>query len=299
MNSASEALVRISYGAHGVVEDSSGLMHACLFRRAVGRPCCGDRVMVRRVDSRTLVVEEILVRKNEFMRADQRGRPQVIAANLDQVMVVIAPRPLPSRDGLDRYLVAIHSMGITPVIVMNKTDLPVAGSDPGSDTLRRLDDYSALGYPVIRVSAHDPEAVKILTPAMGTGTSILVGQSGVGKSSLVRALLPDLDIQTGALSRVTGKGTHTTTTTILYELPGGGRLIDSPGVWEYGLWKIEDTLIADGFPEFGPFRGQCRFHNCVHLSEPGCAIKQAVGDQQLCNWRYSAYTRLLQQNRKA
>ena len=135
-----------------------------------------------------------------------------------------------------------------------------------------------------------------LWPLVEGHTSVLVGQSGVGKSSLIRALLPDLDIQTGALSRVTGKGTHTTTTTMLYQLPGGGRLMDSPGVWEYGLWKLDDAALAGGFPEFGAYAGQCRFNNCRHLSEPGCAIKAAAESGDIRSWRYQSYQRLMEQN---
>ena len=123
-----------------------------------------------------------------------------------------------------------------------------------------------------------------------------MGQSGVGKSSLVRRLLPDLDIQVGDLSKITGKGTHTTTTTTLYSLPGGGQLIDSPGVWEYGLWELADADIALGFPEFSEFFGQCKFNNCLHSSEPGCAVKSATNDGRIKDWRYQSYLRLLEQN---
>ena len=127
---------------------------------------------------------------------------------------------------------------------------------------------------------------------------MLVGQSGVGKSSLINQLLPDIDIQTGALSKATGKGTHTTTATTLYEFTAGGYLIDSPGVWEYGIWKLERDELAAGFIEFNSWLGGCRFNNCVHSSEPDCAIKQAVIDGQIQEWRYQSYLRLLSQNSK-
>jgi ribosome biogenesis GTPase len=123
-----------------------------------------------------------------------------------------------------------------------------------------------------------------------------VGQSGVGKSSLINHLLPDLDIQTGAISSSTGKGTHTTTSTMLYQIPEGGFLIDSPGVWEYGIWKLDREDLAAGFVEFKPWLGQCRFNNCVHATEPDCAIKRAVEDGHILEWRYQSYRRLLKQN---
>ncbi len=149
---------------------------------------------------------------------------------------------------------------------------------------------------VLKTSCKGDPGVAVLEPVLENRTSILVGQSGVGKSSLVRALLPDLDIQTGELSRVTGKGTHTTTTTILYALPGGGRLMDSPGVWEYGLWKLQDRELAAGFPEFAPHADRCRFNDCLHLGEPDCAVRMAVESGHIRQWRHDAYTRLLDQN---
>jgi ribosome biogenesis GTPase len=299
MNQPLAARVRVAYGAHGVAEGPDGEFYDCLFRRKVGRPCCGDQVDISSTDGQSWVVEQLHPRRNEFVRADQRGRRHVVAANLDRVLVVIAPAPLPSRDLLDRYLIAVHSLGIEPVVVLNKSDLPVAGHDPGSETLRRLDHYAALGYTVVYTDATRADGIEQLRPVVASGTSILVGQSGVGKSSLARRLLPDLDIQTGALSRVTGKGTHTTTTTILYRLPAGGSLIDSPGVWEYGLWKLDDRDIASGFREFAGVSGRCKFNNCTHHHEPGCAIKAAVAAGAIAPWRHAAYTRLLEQNQQA
>jgi ribosome biogenesis GTPase len=159
-----------------------------------------------------------------------------------------------------------------------------------------MPEYEALGYTVIRTSCKTSPGIRDLQPALKNYTSILVGQSGVGKSSLINQLLPDLDIQTGALSTATGKGTHTTTSTMLYQFTGGGYLIDSPGVWEYGIWKLSNEELAAGFIEFKPWLGNCRFNNCVHATEPDCAIKQAVADGHIRDWRYQSYLRLLKQN---
>jgi len=294
----SEALVLVSYGSQGVVLLSDGERKRCKFRRNVGRPYCGDRVLVARADDASLVVENILPRKNYFVRADERQRQHIIAANLDQVLIVVAARPLPSRDLMERYLLAVHSLGIEPLIVLNKTDLEVAADETaaGAKVLAHMPDYKALGYTVIHTSCKGAPGIAGLQSVLRDRTSILVGQSGVGKSSLINQLLPDLQIQTGELSTATGKGTHTTTSTMLYQFTGGGYLIDSPGVWEYGIWKLDHYELAAGFIEFQPWFGQCRFNNCVHATEPDCAIKHAVAEGQIRDWRYQSYLRLLKQN---
>ena len=288
----------MSYGSQGVVLLADGERKRCKFRRRVGRPYCGDRVMVARADEASLVVEAVLPRRNYFVRTDERQRRNIIAANLDQVLIVVATRPLPSRDLMERYLLAVHSLGIEPVIVYNKTDLELAPDETanGVQVLAHMPDYEALGYTVIRTSCKTAPGIAGLQSILKDKTSILVGQSGVGKSSLINQLIPDLHIQTGELSNATGKGTHTTTSTMLYQLTDGGYLIDSPGVWEYGIWKFEDREIASGFIEFEPWLGHCRFNNCLHASEPACAIKQAVADGNIRDWRYQSYLRLLEQN---
>ena len=270
----------------------------CKFRRNVGRPFCGDRVLVAQADDASLVVEKILPRENNFVRTDDRQRKHIIAANLDQVLIVVATRPLPSRDLMERYLLAVHSLGIEPVIVYNKTDLQVAADETanGAQVLGHMPDYEALGYNVIRTSCKTAPGISGLQSVLKNKTSILAGQSGVGKSSLINQLIPDQHIQTGELSNATGKGIHTTTSTIMYQLTDGGYLIDSPGVWEYGLWKLDSAEIATGFIEFEPWLGRCHFNNCLHASEPGCAIKQAVADGYILDWRFQSYLRLLEQN---
>ena len=293
-----QGLVLVSYGSQGVVLLRDGKRQRCKFRRGVGRPFCGDQVMVAPADDDSLVVESILPRRNTFVRADERQRKHAIAANLDLAVIVIAARPLPSRDLVERYLLAVHSLGIEPVLVLNKTDLEIAENESaaGAIVLGHMPDYEELGYKVVRTSCKASPGISELQPLLKGRISILVGQSGVGKSSLINRLLPDLDIQTGDLSHATGKGTHTTTSTKLYQFTDGGFLIDSPGVWEYGIWKLGNDELAAGFKEFKPFLGQCRFNNCVHASEPDCAIKQAVADGHILDWRYQSYLRLLKQN---
>jgi ribosome biogenesis GTPase len=285
-------LILVSYGTGGLAELADGRRVECSYRRSIGRPFCGDRVAIEDADGNTRVVSEILPRKNVFVRAGNRKQKQVVAANLDQVLIVIAPAPEPNRDLVERYLVAVHSLGIEPLIVVNKAELL---GEQGEGPLARLGEYSELGYGVVETSCKGAPGIDALIPLLENQTSILVGQSGVGKSSLVNALLPDHDLQTGELSRATGKGTHTTTTTIMYTLPCSGRLIDSPGVWEYGLWEMDENELAAGFPEIRSRAGGCRFNDCKHGSEPDCSVRQAVESGEIREWRYQSYLRLLEQ----
>lgn len=290
----STALIRASYGNQGVGELAGGRQVDCVYRRAVGRPLCGDLVELEDTSRSELAVVRILPRRNLFVRADRQNHKQPVAANLDRVLIVIAPQPAPSKDLVERYLVAASSLGIPPLLVINKAELLEPERPP---PFNRLQLYRDLGYEVVELSCKSAPGVEPLLPWLGGTTSILVGQSGVGKSSLVNRLIPDLELQTGTLSRSTGKGTHTTTTTIMYSLPGGGRLIDSPGVWEYGLWDVTPDELLSGFPEFYPLIGECRFANCRHGSEPGCAISAAAAEGKVHSWRYESYLRLLQQSR--
>lgn len=289
--------ILVSHGNRGLAKLTDGREVKVHYRRGVGRPVCGDRVRLDDVNEQMAVVAEIEDRKNVFARADVRQRMQIVAANLDQVLIVLAVEPAPSRDLLERYLVAAHSLHITPAIVINKVDLPATQTEVENSPFSRLDEYAALGYQVVQTSCKGEPGVEALRALLAEQTSILVGQSGVGKSSLVNRLVPDLDLQTSALSDSTGKGRHTTTSTMMYQLPQSegktGYLIDSPGVWEYGLWLLENDELETGFIEFRPYLGECRFNDCAHDSEPGCAVKKAVSDGAIARWRYESYSRLL------
>lgn len=251
------------------------------FRRRTGRPLAGDRV---RIDDQGAVAE-ILPRSSTFGRGTAQGAFQPIAANLDTLLIVIAPEPAPSEDLLHRYLAAARMQEVEPVVIINKSDLPVPEGPPFCD----LDE---LELEVFRTRAAQPTELGALPDRLTRGIHLLAGQSGVGKSSLANALLPDLDLQTGRLSSTTGKGRHTTTSAQLHRLPGGGWLVDTPGVWEYGLWRMPVEDLARGFPEFER-AGACRFRNCRHDHEPGCAVRVAAEDGRIPACRHRAWLRLL------
>ncbi|MGW8310309.1 MAG: ribosome small subunit-dependent GTPase A, partial [Thiogranum sp.] len=237
------------------------------------------------------VITAVLDRDTVLARPDQNGRSRAIAANIDQVIVVIASKPSCEYGMLDRYLAAAELIGASPVVVLNKADL--LDADSRAKLEQRLAVYPAIGYPLIFTSTRSADGLKDLHEHLKGHISILVGQSGVGKSSLVQALLPDLDIRTGSLSQVTGLGRHTTTVAMLYHVPGGGDLIDSPGVRDFTLSKVAPELLENGFPEFAPYLGQCRFHNCRHLVEPGCAVHNAARDGAISPLRLENYRELV------
>jgi ribosome biogenesis GTPase len=230
-------------------------------------------------------------------RPDPYGKLKPVAANIDRIFIVIAPLPAPHGNLIDRYLVAAEACGIEPVLVLNKTDLLAA--DPGLratvDALLAI--YPTLGYQLLRVSSRPCDAGGGLEPLLAGlrgHTSVFVGQSGVGKSSLVNTLLPGVDLRVGALSELTNKGTHTTTTAQLFHLPSGGSLIDSPGIREFGLWHMSRAQVEQGFREFRPHLGHCRFRDCKHREEPGCAILEAAAAGAISAPRLDSYRRIVE-----
>jgi ribosome biogenesis GTPase len=286
-----EGLVVVRHGANLGVEDSTGRVHHCLVRQNIGHPVCGDRVVWQEAAPGQGVVTALLPRRSVLSRPDHGGQDKPLAANLTRLVVLLAPRPEPSEYLLDQYLVAAELMGVEALIAFNKLDLLDAD---GLVAFRgRLAHYAVIGYPAVWLSLKSGQGLAELTEWLQGETSILVGQSGVGKSSLVKALLPDREIQIGRLSRATGLGRHTTSATTCYRLPCGGRLIDSPGVRSFRLGAIGLAELERGFRELGALAGRCQFADCRHDQEPGCAIKQAVADgrvhpQRLANFRHLA-----------
>ncbi|MGB5300760.1 MAG: small ribosomal subunit biogenesis GTPase RsgA [Thiogranum sp.] len=281
-------LVLAHYGQVSLVEDGNGEVLRCATRRNLPRTVCGDRVLWQASNPREGVIVRVLERNTTLARPDNNERVRPVAANLNQIVVVIACKPSFEYGMLDRYLVAAELIGATPVIVVNKSDL--LDTESRAKLEQRLAIYEDIGYSLLFISTRTTDGLRDLHQQLKSHTSILVGQSGVGKSSLVQALLPDLDIRIGALSQVTGLGRHTTTVTMLYHLPDGGDLIDSPGVRDFSLSPVAVDQLAQGFREFRAYLGQCRFHNCRHASEPGCAVQDAarsgaINQRRLANYR--------------
>ena len=280
-----------NHGRAALVEDAAGALHRCSARRNVPRTVSGDRVRWESSGRGQGVITELLPRRTVLLRPDGPDKTRAMAANLDRVIIVVAARPSFPDELLDRYLAAAEIIGAVPLLVVNKADLL---DDAGRHAMaERLQSFERIGYPVLFTSSRDHDGLKALHAALRDHTSILVGQSGVGKSSLVQALLPDLDIRTGALSEASGLGCHTTTVASLYHLPDGGDLIDSPGVRDFDLWTRDPVEVAHGFREFRDYAGQCRFHNCRHLSEPGCAVQEAARSGAIEARRLESYRRIV------
>ncbi|HHH36651.1 MAG TPA: ribosome small subunit-dependent GTPase A [Gammaproteobacteria bacterium] len=291
-----EGLVVARHGARVTVEDDKGRLHECMSRRRLGTVVCGDRVRWRPARNGHCTLESLQPRRSLLVRPDARGRLRPVCANVDQLVVVNAPlqasvRPPLRLELLDRYLAAAELMEVRALIVVNKIDLI---DEAGRGVLEEaLAHYEATGYPVLLTSTVSGAGMAMLKARLAGHTSVLVGESGVGKSSLIQHLLPDLEIRIGEISAASGLGRHTTTTTTLYHLPDGGDLIDSPGVRDFGLWPVEAAALARGFRDFGPWLGQCRFRNCRHEGEAGCALDAAVAEGHLPARRLESYRAIL------
>ncbi len=285
-----EGRVVVRYGQNLAVRDRAGRLHHCLIRRNIGQAVCGDRVVWQVTGEDEGVVTALLERDSALVRPNYSGQERPLAANITRIVVVLAPLPEPSPYLLDQYLVTAETIGVPALIAVNKSDLLTG--EAGAAFERDFGHYATIGYPVVRISARFEHGLDPLTARLAGETSILVGQSGVGKSSLVNALLPDIEAQTGRLSD-TGLGRHTTSATTLYNLPCGGFLIDSPGVRSFRLTTLTLVQLESGFREFRPFLGRCRFSNCAHGEEPGCALAAAVAagavhPRRLANFRHLA-----------
>lgn len=280
------------YGKRVLVESDEHRdeVRRCYLRANLPSIVTGDRVTWQDGESNGVVVA-IHPRSSELCRPDNRGKLRPVAANVDCIAVVIAPFPEPHANLIDRYLVAAEHQRIQPVLILNKSDL-IAG-DQHETLLSLMNDYRKLGYYCLLVSAYTGEGIDKLTDYLSTRTSVFVGQSGVGKSSLLNRIVPDAEAAVGALSDAV-KGTHTTTTAQLFHLPSGGEVIDSPGIREFGLWHLEPDAIAEGFVEFRAFLGHCKFRDCRHQGEPGCALRQAIDSGKISKARFSSYQHILQ-----
>jgi ribosome biogenesis GTPase len=284
------ATVLAQYGRSVDLLADDGEQLRSQLRANLETPVAGDRVIFRSGDDGAVVVAA-QPRRTALMRPDKFGKLRCMAANIDQVVVVIAPVPEPHGNLIDRYLVASEHLGADAVLFLNKTDLlGDAAQRAALESL--LAPYPGLGYPVLRGSASEG-APAALRERLSGRTSILAGQSGVGKSTLLNALLPDAAQRVGELSEDRGKGRHTTTTSRLFPLAGGGALIDSPGIREFGLWHLSREDVENGYPELRALAGHCRFRDCRHEEEPGCALAEAVSDGRVHPARLESFRHII------
>jgi ribosome biogenesis GTPase len=290
------AVVISRFGQHADIETAQGDILRCNIRRTIKSLVCGDEVFFRRakVSDGDLagVIETTEERRSQLTRPDFYDGVKVVAANIDQILMVSAVLPEFTPHIIDRYLVACEDMGIEPILLLNKVDLLDGESREYIEEV--LDIYRALGYQVLLVSNKTGEGIDELKQKLAGKNNIFVGQSGVGKSTLVNTVLPNADILTQEVSENSGLGQHTTTVSRLHHLPSGGNLIDSPGIREFGLWHLEVERVTWCFKEFREFIGGCRFRDCKHLNDPGCLLVEAVNEGKISELRFDSYHRILE-----
>jgi ribosome biogenesis GTPase len=281
--------------AHGrhYLADVDGAFLQCVTRGKKTNVAVGDIVHLKRTSNDQAVIEKIAERTTLLYRSDQY-KSKLLAANITRLFIVIATEPSFSDDLVSRALVAAEAAGIEAHLILNKIDV-----EEGLARAReRASLYTGMGYPLHEVSAKgQPErAVEVLAPLLKDQSSILIGQSGMGKSSLINLLVPDADIATREISEVLDTGKHTTTFTRLYRLPDGGNIIDSPGFQEFGLYHLTEGMLERAFVDFKPYLGACKYYNCRHLAEPQCAVLQAVEDGKIAKLRHELYGQLLHES---
>ena len=288
-------LVIAHFGVQVEVEalegELAGSVSRCHLRANLPALVTGDKVVWRAGNQGIGVIVAQLPRTTELRRPDSRGQLKPVAANVDMIVIVFAPLPEPHANLIDRYLVAAEHAGIRPLLLLNKFDLIDEQNAPALNALLAV--YRTLGYPVLEVSAHHGNGMEQLQQQLDGRISVFVGQSGVGKSSLVNSLLPEVDTRVGPLSELSGQGTHTTTTARLFHFPGGGELIDSPGIREFGLGHVSRSDVEAGFIEFNDLIGTCRFRDCKHDREPGCALLKALEDGRVQQQRMNSYRSII------
>jgi ribosome biogenesis GTPase len=273
------------HGRHYLVELAGGERLACFPRGKKSLVACGDRVEVLRSALDQGVIEAVDPRRSLLYRSDQY-RQKLIAANVTQMVIVLAVVPSFYEELLNRCLIAAEHQGIAVLIVLNKFDL----IEPSTRAMEALRPYADLGYPLLPLVAK--QDVSPLREHLAGHTSVLVGQSGMGKSTIINALIPGTGAATSDVSAALDSGRHTTTHARLYHLDAKSHLIDSPGMQEFGLHHLTEQDVAGAFREFRPLTGCCRFRNCRHLVEPGCAIAQAVEEGKVNMRRLDAYRKL-------
>ncbi len=287
----------VRYGAEFAVQAINHQLYHCTARQHIGHLVCGDEVIWQPSSDNSGIIIAGLPRHTVLSRQDYSGRDKPLAANLTLMVIVIAPEPPPTAALIDQYLVAAELIGVAALIVLNKIDLLTPPAI--AEFISQFAHYPAIGYPLLPMSAAPGAELTVFMAHLHSQTAILVGQSGVGKSSLIAALLPDQALQIGELSVATGLGRHTTSTATYYYLPNGGGVIDSPGVRSFRLKQLTLRELERGFREFTPYLQQCRFNDCRHRHEPDCAIQAAVQAGQIDPQRLRSFHTLVDQYQAA
>ena len=286
--SAASGVVIAAHGRHYVAQAGQQRLH-CVTRGKKSDVAVGDIVTLKMTSQDQAVIEGIEERRTLLYRSDQY-KSKLLAANVTRLLIVVATVPAFSDDLISRSLVAAESAGVEAHIILNKIDVTASLEK----TRGRLALYSGLGYPVHEVSARTApqEAVAKLMPVLQGQSSIFIGQSGMGKSSLINLLVPDADIAVREISAALDTGKHTTTFTRLYRLDDASSVIDSPGFQEFGLHHLTEVMLERAFPEFAPCLGHCRFYNCHHINEPDCAVLAGVKEGRIAPMRHALYAQL-------
>lgn len=292
MSNQFSARVIVSYGRTAIVAKINATeanYQQAKIRKQLGIIVCNDLVTVEQLAAQELVIVAVLKRQTVLARPDKQYQMKPFAANIDQILVVAAHAPGLDFYLIDSYLLNAQLLGIAAQLVFNKADL-------AHDKLQlaaKIEYYRSIGICCLSISLLENYNLKPLEQTLAHKTSIFVGQSGVGKSALVNHFIGQEKAKVGKLCAHSGLGAHTTSSTILYQLPNGGNLLDSPGVRSFATWQLSTAQIKTGFVEFAAYAKNCKFHNCLHRKEPACAVKLAVAEEKIAPWRYRHYLNML------
>jgi ribosome biogenesis GTPase len=279
-----QGIVITRYGQRQLVEDENGIVFQSVSRQNIGFSVAGDKVLFQKTKHNDAIVTAIYPRDNELKRQDK-----LIAANIDQLWLVVAIEPHYEFELVDRYLIMAENSNLPIGIIVNKIELSTTKSKTENDFLN----YQSLGYDVHFLSVKKQTNLDFFKEQLVNKSHIFLGQSGVGKSSLINSLIPDLQLRVNEISSKSKLGKHTTTNTTIYHIPSGGDLIDSPGVREFQLDSLTELEIKSGFKEFRALSDACRFRDCRHINEPNCAVKESLDQGKINPNRYQSYLNIL------
>ena len=279
-----QGIVITRYGQRQLVEDENGRVFQSVSRQNIGFSVAGDKVLFQKTKHDDAIVTAIYPRDNELKRQDK-----LIAANIDQLWLVVAIEPHYEFELIDRYLIMAENSNLPIGIIVNKIELSTTKSKTENDFLN----YQSLGYDVHFLSVKKQINLDFFKEQLVNKSHIFLGQSGVGKSSLINSLIPDLQLRVNEISSKSKLGKHTTTNTTIYHIPSGGDLIDSPGVREFQLDSLTELEIKSGFKEFRALSDACRFRDCRHINEPNCAVKESLDQGKINPNRYQSYLNIL------